>query len=156
VLCRLLYFSAGSPGFGFDLSEDLSIARWATLNLWTSRAVSVHVSDLYALTGWTHWLKTFVFRLCGIDDENTRRSFPMLPNPTEFFYLPRLQSCKSLSVPVEHVHWPWPCPSSSVPWPWFCPSSSVGWCKQKNQLGHIWYVSTLEYKALKQSIEDKA
>jgi hypothetical protein len=34
---------------------------------------------------------------------------------------------KSLSVPVEHVHWTWPLLS---------PCLSVGWCEQKNQLGH--------------------
>jgi hypothetical protein len=46
-------------------SIALSTARWATLNLWTSRAVSVHFSAP-VMTGRTHWLKTFVFRLCGI------------------------------------------------------------------------------------------
>jgi hypothetical protein len=57
-------------------SIALSIARSATLNLWTSRVVSVHVPASYIMTGRTHWLKNFVFRLCGIDDEKTRRSFP--------------------------------------------------------------------------------
>jgi hypothetical protein len=41
-------------------SIALSIALWATLNLWTSRAVSVHISAPYVTTGRTHWLKIFV------------------------------------------------------------------------------------------------
>jgi hypothetical protein len=42
----------------------------STFNLWISPAMSPYVT-----TGRTHWLKTFVFRLCGIDNEKTRRSF---------------------------------------------------------------------------------
>jgi hypothetical protein len=73
VLCQITWFRIRSlretPGIA------LSIARWATLSL-TSLAVSVHVSAPYVMTGRTHWLKTLVLRLCAIDDENTRRSFP--------------------------------------------------------------------------------
>lgn len=47
IPCRQLWFSAESPHYGFDPSEIPNIARslgrWATLNLSTSRTVSVHV-----------------------------------------------------------------------------------------------------------------
>jgi hypothetical protein len=68
LLCRITWFRIRSRRETPSIA--LSIPRWATLNLWTSRAVSFHVSAPYVMTGRTHWLKTFVFGLCGIDDEN--------------------------------------------------------------------------------------
>jgi hypothetical protein len=65
VLCWIIWFRIRSrretPSIAF------SIFRWATLNLLTSRAVNIHVSALYVMTGRKHWLKTFVLRLCEIE-----------------------------------------------------------------------------------------
>jgi hypothetical protein len=70
-----------------------SIIRWATLNLWTSRAVSVHVSAPYVMTGRTYWLKTLSLGFVGSTIKKTWRSFTNAAQPTWFFfYLPRLQS----------------------------------------------------------------
>jgi hypothetical protein len=113
-------------------SIALYIARWATLNLWTSRAVSVHVSSSRQVP-WpgerTDWrLSSLVF--VGSTMKRLEVVSQKLPNVAEFFHLLHLQCYiylsamfargrhifkqlrawlrESLSVPVEHVHRTWP------------------------------------------------
>jgi hypothetical protein len=61
VLCRITWFQIRPRRETPNIA--LSLARWATLYLWNSRAVSVHVSAPYVMTGRTNWLKTFLSSL---------------------------------------------------------------------------------------------
>jgi hypothetical protein len=53
ALCRISWFRIWSRRETPSIA--LSIARWATLNLWTSLAVSVHVSAPYIMVERTDW-----------------------------------------------------------------------------------------------------
>lgn len=65
-LCNIIYVAIPVLCWIFSLRifstrETPSIARWATLNSWTSPMVSVFVSPPYVFIGRTHWLKALVF-----------------------------------------------------------------------------------------------
>ncbi|KAJ0171633.1 hypothetical protein K1T71_013183 [Dendrolimus kikuchii] len=72
-IVRVLWRSDNIPGHteSHKLCTTPTGQNNSTLNLWTSPAVSVHVSAPYVMMGRTHCSKTFVFKHCGMVDEKT-------------------------------------------------------------------------------------